>query len=110
MGAFYVRCNLLQFNLLHSKTHLQIEVQFDFLSFPISGKVKGAPEDSGTAGIARECYDVTLSKYHPWLIRKGANMAMYLLPSRKTLISSMCKTSLEDAVSVDQRGLAFLKP
>ena len=66
---------------------------------PTSAKVKEAPEDSGTAGIARESYDASLSKYHPWLIRKGANMAMYLLPSRKTLVNSMCKTSLEEAVS-----------
>ena len=65
-----------------------------------AGKVKEAPEESGTSGIARESYDATLAKYHPWLIRKGANMAMYLLPSRKTLVSSMCKSTIEETVRI----------
>jgi len=81
-----------------ARTLLRLHRALEFVILFLA-KVKDAPEDSGTAGIARECYDQTLSKYHPWLIRKGANMAMYLLPSRKTLVSSMCKTSLEEATS-----------
>lgn len=36
--------------------------------------------------IAQKCYNETLSKYHPWLIRKGANIAMYTLPARQQFI------------------------
>jgi len=64
------------------------------------GKLKDAPEDSSTSGYARECYEAALAQYHPWLVRKGALMAMYLLPNRRTLIASMCKTTLEEAVAV----------
>jgi len=81
-----------------SRTLLRLHRALEFVILFLA-KVKEAPEDSGTAGIARESYDASLSKYHPWLIRKGANMAMYLLPSRKTLVNSMCKTSLEEATA-----------
>jgi len=82
-----------------SRTLLRLHRALEFVILFL-GKVKDAPEDSGTAGIARECYDASLSKFHPWLVRKGANMAMYLLPSRKTLVSSMCKTTIEDAAAM----------
>lgn len=36
--------------------------------------------------IAIKCYKETLSKYHPWLIQKGATFAMYTLPARQQFI------------------------
>jgi len=81
-----------------SRTLLRLHRALEFVILFLA-KVKDAPEDSGTAEIARVSYDATLSKYHPWLVRKGASMAMYLLPSRKTLVGSMCKTSLEEATA-----------
>lgn len=81
-----------------ARTLLRLHRALEFVILFL-GKVRDAPEDSGTSGIARECYDASLAKYHPWLVRKGANMAMYLLPSRKTLVSSMCKTTVEDATA-----------
>jgi len=82
-----------------SRTLLRLHRALEFV-VSFLGKVKEAPEDSGTSGIARESYDATLAKYHPWLIRKGANMAMYLLPTRKTLVSSMCKSTVEETTAL----------
>jgi len=82
-----------------ARTLLRLHRALEFVILFLA-KVKDAPEDSGTSGIARECYDASLAKYHPWLIRKGANMAMYLLPSRKTLVSSMCKSTVEEATAL----------
>lgn len=42
------------------------------------------PEDK-TNVVGQEVYNVTLAKYHPWLIRKGAIIAMYVLPTRDVL-------------------------
>jgi len=81
-----------------SRTLLRLHRALEFVVIFLD-KLKDAPEDSGTSGIARESYDATLSKFHPWLVRKGANVAMYMLPTRKTLVNSMCKTTLEEATA-----------
>jgi hypothetical protein len=39
----------------------------------------------GTHGICKEAYSLTLSKYHPWLIRTGAYIMMNTLPSKINL-------------------------
>lgn len=41
---------------------------------------------TGTSHTARECYNKTLSKYHPWYIRKSASLAMMALPTKVNLI------------------------
>ncbi|XP_053212565.1 ceramide-1-phosphate transfer protein-like [Panonychus citri] len=44
-------------------------------------------EDSAATGpAARTAYQATLAKYHPWVIRKTASLAMYGLPNREQLI------------------------
>lgn len=40
-------------------------------------------DDDGTAHVCKEAYTKTLAKYHPWLIQKGAILAMYALPTKK---------------------------
>lgn len=43
--------------------------------------------DHDTMGrIAKQGYDETLGKYHPWLVRQAAHLAMYTLPYRKQLL------------------------
>jgi Glycolipid transfer protein (GLTP) len=51
----------------------------------------GELEPNGkTHGICYEAYDLTLAPYHPWIIRKGATVAMYALPTRDQLINKVC--------------------
>lgn len=65
---------------------------FFFLSVFVShflGKTLTLADEDGTAQVAKETYNETLAKYHPWLIRKGALMAMYTLPTKKELIKQV---------------------
>lgn len=39
-----------------------------------------------TCHVCQESYDKTLAQYHPWLIRKGAKVAMYTLPNKEHLL------------------------
>jgi hypothetical protein len=43
-----------------------------------------------THSICYEAYEMTLAPYHPWIIRKGATVAMYALPTRDQLINKVC--------------------
>ena len=44
-----------------------------------------------TSHIASSVYHETLARYHPWLVQKMAGLAMYMLPSRRQLMETMCK-------------------
>jgi len=71
-----------------SRTFLRLHRALLFVS-EFLGKTLRLGDNEGTAGIAREAYSTTLSKYHPWLIQKGAMMAMYTLPSKKQLFKQL---------------------
>ncbi|XP_031625480.1 ceramide-1-phosphate transfer protein [Contarinia nasturtii] len=53
-----------------------------------------------TTGICKTAYNDTLAQYHPWIIRKGALVAMHVLPTRDQLLNRVC----QDA----ERSIAFL--
>lgn len=45
-------------------------------------------DDNGSSGsVARECYNQTLARYHPWYIKTTASVAMCALPTREQLIA-----------------------
>lgn len=48
------------------------------------------PNDK-TSSTCRAAYDDTLAKFHPWIIRKSANVAMYALPNRDQLLKKVCE-------------------
>lgn len=35
-------------------------------------------------------YNQTLAQFHPWLVRKGAIVAMYTMPTRDQLLNKVC--------------------
>lgn len=37
----------------------------------------------------------TLAKYHPWIIRKSASVAMYAMPTREKLLNHVCACPIE---------------
>ncbi len=45
-------------------------------------------------------HNLTLAKYHIWIVRKMAALAMYMLPSRKQLVDIMCKQDMEKVVEL----------
>lgn len=44
-----------------------------------------------TTGICKVAYNDTLAQFHPWLVRKGALVAMYALPTREQLLNKVCQ-------------------
>lgn len=68
------------------RLHWALEFILQFMS-----RISQSKDHDKTSHIAAEVYSETLSKHHPWITRKMAALAMYLLPSRKELISAMCK-------------------
>lgn len=47
----------------------------------------------GSAKTTHACqtaYNETLAKFHPWIVRKGAVVAMYAMPTREQLLNKVC--------------------
>ncbi len=36
--------------------------------------------------VCRHAYDQTLAIHHPWLVRKGVHLAVYMLPNRNQVL------------------------
>jgi hypothetical protein len=53
-------------------------------------KVSELQDEDKTCGVCQEAYNSTLANFHPWIIRKGATVAMYALPSRGGLLQKVC--------------------
>lgn len=43
-----------------------------------------------TSGVCQTAYNQTLAQFHPWLVRKGAIVAMYTMPTRDQLLTKVC--------------------
>jgi len=71
--------------LLGSRTLLRLHRALAFtMLFMEKLSLSGDQEKAST--MASDAYSETLSKYHPWIIRKAANLAMYTLPSRGEML------------------------
>lgn len=46
-------------------------------------------EDDNTAHVCREAYEQTLAQHHTFLVRKGAKLAMYAMPTRGQLLKKV---------------------
>ena len=42
-----------------------------------------------TTAVCQTAYNQTLAKHHPWVIRKGAVVAMYALPNQDQLLNKV---------------------
>ncbi|XP_052861498.1 ceramide-1-phosphate transfer protein [Anopheles cruzii] len=72
-----------------SRTLLRLHRGLDFIQEFLKrvGELEG---DVKTNAVCQAAYNDTLAQFHPWLIRKGANMAMYALPTRDQLLDRVC--------------------
>lgn len=59
-----------------------------------------------TSGICSQSYNETLANFHPFLIRKAANIAMYALPQRDQLLTKVC-SDVEKSIEALPEMLQF---
>ncbi|CAO1305974.1 unnamed protein product [Diamesa hyperborea] len=72
-----------------SRTLLRLHRGLDFIRNLLKrvGELEKNDKTSHAAGIS---YSETLAKYHPWVIKKAASVAMYALPKRDELLNKVC--------------------
>lgn len=68
-----------------ARTLLRLHRALEFIS-QFLHEVTKIEDDASTTPSARNAYGRTLSKFHPWYIRKSVQVATFALPYRKNLI------------------------
>lgn len=64
--------------------------------------------NSKTSSCCQIAYNHTLAQFHPWIVRKGALMAMYTMPTRDHLLTKVC-LDVENAIKILPDMLATTK-
>ncbi|XP_055608878.1 ceramide-1-phosphate transfer protein [Uranotaenia lowii] len=77
------------------RTLLRLHRGLDFIYVFLKRLGELETADARTNGICQTAYNETLAQFHPWLIRKGANVAMYALPNRDQLLERVCREPSE---------------
>ncbi|KAH0547383.1 ceramide-1-phosphate transfer protein [Cotesia glomerata] len=57
-------------------------------------------ETDKTSNCCQDAYQKTLSKHHPWVIRKAAVVAMYTMPTREVLFKKVCGENVQRNVDI----------
>ncbi|XP_060708169.1 ceramide-1-phosphate transfer protein [Hemiscyllium ocellatum] len=63
-------------------------------------KLRVASDNSKTSVLCTEAYQDVLAKYHPWIVRKAATVAFYMLPSRANFFEIMNMGPTEKVVAI----------
>lgn len=87
------------------RLHRALELILQFMA-----RLSKSSDDERTSDIAAEVYKNTMAKHDTWLVQKLAGFAMFTLPSRKTLIETMCKQDYEQSSLLVQRATEAGKP
>ncbi|XP_013414621.1 ceramide-1-phosphate transfer protein-like [Lingula anatina] len=77
-----------------SRTFLRLHRALEFLASFLD-KLVQAQEGDKVSWLAVDAYRTTLSKFHPWLIRKGAELAMHTLPTQRQLMEKIGMSDVE---------------
>ncbi|KAH8336861.1 hypothetical protein KR059_006177 [Drosophila kikkawai] len=72
-----------------SRTLLRLHRGLDFV-YEFLNRVQALEDDQKTVDVCKTAYDDTLGKHHSFLIRKGARLAMYAMPTRGDLLKRVC--------------------
>lgn len=72
-----------------SRTLLRLHRALDFIRMFLK-RVGDLRDGDGTAQACREAYDATLAAHHTFVVRNGARVAMYALPTRQHLFVKVC--------------------
>ncbi|XP_022094162.1 ceramide-1-phosphate transfer protein-like [Acanthaster planci] len=78
-----------------SRTLLRLHRTMDFVA-KFLGRLKDMKDEEYTSKAASEEYSQSLAKFHPWMIRKVAGVAMYTLPTRGVFVQKYCKQEKEE--------------
>lgn len=81
------------------RTLLRLHRGLDFIRTFLK-RISEIELDESTSHIGSTSYNETLGKYHGWLIRKGAYVAMQFLPKKKTLLVSVCGSQFDEVKEV----------
>ncbi|CAG5092102.1 Similar to cptp: Ceramide-1-phosphate transfer protein (Danio rerio) [Cotesia congregata] len=57
-------------------------------------------ETDKTSNCCQDAYQKTLSKHHPWVIRKAAVVAMYTMPTREVLFKKVCGENVQRNIDI----------
>lgn len=72
-----------------SRTLLRLHRGLDFLR-DFLRRLSELDGEENTCAACRTAYNETLAHFHPWLIQKGALMAMYAMPTKNNLLNKVC--------------------
>ncbi|XP_067630753.1 ceramide-1-phosphate transfer protein [Eurosta solidaginis] len=67
------------------RLHRGLEFIYEFLR-----RLSELNECDKTHACCKSAYNDTLAKHHPWVVRKGAVVAMYALPTQGELLKRVC--------------------
>lgn len=85
----------------------QYFIHSDFIREFLCNLGKLSPSEK-TSTVCQTAYNQTLAQYHPWLVRKGAIVAMYTMPTRDQLLNKVC-LDVESAIELLPDMLATTK-
>ncbi|XP_065088155.1 ceramide-1-phosphate transfer protein [Ochlerotatus camptorhynchus] len=72
------------------RTLLRLHRGLDFIYLFLKRLGELETANANTCAVCQSSYNETLAQFHPWLIRKGAVMAMYAMPNRDHLLEKVC--------------------
>lgn len=72
------------------RTLLRLHRGLDFIYLFLKRLGELETANANTCAVCQSAYNETLAQFHPWLIRKGAVMAMYAMPNRDHLLEKVC--------------------
>lgn len=93
-----------------SRTFLRLHRGLDFITLFLE-RVSKLENKEKTTAVCQSAYDETLANHHTFLVRKGARVAMYALPTREGLLEKVCGslTEVETALNILPKMLTVAK-
>lgn len=71
-------------------------------------RLRTSGEESKTSDMCTEAYNESLAQHHPWVVRKAASMAFYMLPGRPAFFEVMNVGPPEQVVAVLGEALPLI--
>nr|CAI5837729.1 unnamed protein product [Callosobruchus analis] len=72
-----------------TRTLLRLHRGLEFIHLFLK-KIGEIKDDDSTSAVCKEAYEKTLAKHHSFLIRNGAKIAIYSLPTKINLLQRVC--------------------
>ncbi|XP_074107414.1 ceramide-1-phosphate transfer protein [Cotesia typhae] len=82
-----------------ARTLLRLHRGLDFIR-EFLRQLEELKESDKTSNCCQDAYQKTLSKHHPWVIRKAAVVAMYTMPTREVLFKKVCGENVQRNVDI----------